>query len=89
MLQEPGDGGEADDKIIAVLENDPLWSKVEDVADLPEAFVDRLRHYFLTYKLAPENTPEISIGPAYGSGHAHAVVKAAMEDYNLRFGRSE
>lgn len=80
------DGGEADDKIIAVLENDPLWSNVTDVADLPEALVDRLHHYFLTYKLAPENTPEISIGPAYGSEHAHAVVKAAMQDYSSRFG---
>jgi inorganic pyrophosphatase len=82
------DGGEADDKIIAVLENDPLWSKVADVADLPEAFVDRLRHYFLTYKLAPETAPEISIGPAYGSDHAHRVVTAAMEDYIARFGEA-
>jgi len=80
------DGGEADDKIIAVLENDPFWSKVADVADLPEALVDRLRHYFLTYKLAPEKTSEISIGPAYGSEHAHAVVVAAMQDYTSRFG---
>jgi inorganic pyrophosphatase len=45
-----------------------------------------LRHYFLTYKLAPENTPEISIGPAYGSEHAHSVVEAAVKDYLIRFG---
>jgi inorganic pyrophosphatase len=83
------DGGEADDKIIAVLQNDPLWSKVSDVEDLPEALVDRLRHYFLTYKLAPEKTPEISIGPAYGSEHAHAVVEAAMQDYASQFGEPE
>lgn len=84
------DGGEADDKIIAVLQNDPLWSKVTDVQDLPNALVDRLRHYFLTYKLAPEkHTPEISIGPAYGSEHAYAVVQAAMEDYAARFGEPE
>ena len=30
------DHGEADDKIIAVLTNDPLWSGVTDIAELPE-----------------------------------------------------
>ena len=83
------DGGEADDKIIAVLENDPLWSNAADVSELPEALIDRLRHYFLTYKLAPEKGPEISIGPAYGAGHAQAVVEAAMADYISRFGKTE
>ena len=83
------EGGEADDKIIAVLENDPIWSNAADVSELPEALIDRLRHYFLTYKLAPEEATEISIGPAYGAGHAHAVVEAAMADYNSRFGKAE
>lgn len=82
------DKGEADDKIIAILENDPVWSSVTDVGDLPEALVDRLRHYFLTYKLEPEESPDLSIGPAYGCDHAHAVVQAAMEDYRARFGRA-
>ncbi|MGH8465294.1 MAG: inorganic pyrophosphatase, partial [Pseudomonas sp.] len=44
------DGGEADDKIIAVLQNDPLFGDVEDISELPPALIERLRHYFLTYK---------------------------------------
>ena len=47
------DHGEADDKIIAVLEKDPLWASVDDIKDLPPALIERMRHYFMTYKLVP------------------------------------
>ena len=45
------DRNEADDKIIAVLDNDKFWNKVEDIEDMSEALVDRFKHYFETYKL--------------------------------------
>lgn len=80
------DGGEADDKIIAVLENDPLWSQVEDLSDLPDALIERLRHYFLTYKLVPDEPGDISIGDAYGRGHAEKVIQAAINDYESEYG---
>ena len=80
------DNGEADDKIVAVLENDPLWSQVEDLEDLPQALIDRLRHYFLTYKLVPEGGTEVSIADAYGREHAEAVIRAAIEDYDGEYG---
>ncbi len=80
------DGGEADDKIIAVLANDNFWSGVEDVTELPPILIERLRHYFATYKLVPGESPRVSIGPAYGRAHGLAVVTAAMEDYAEAFG---
>jgi len=80
------DHGEADDKIVAVLLDDPLWSQVDDVGDLPGALVERLRHYFLTYKLVPGEAPDVSIADAYGREHAEQVVRAAMEDYVEAFG---
>jgi inorganic pyrophosphatase len=81
------DHAEADDKIIAVLENDPLWSKAEDLKDLPEALIERLRHYFLTYKLRPEKQPSnVSIGDAYGRAHAESVIQGAIEDYENEYG---
>ena len=58
------DGGEADDKIITVLENEPLWSQAEALDDLPTALIDRLRHYFETYKVLPDRPADISNGPA-------------------------
>jgi inorganic pyrophosphatase len=80
------DGGEADDKIIAVLENDPLWSSVDDIADLPPALIERMRHYFMTYKLIPGEDNKVSIGPAYGFDHAKIVIQASIADYNSEFG---
>lgn len=80
------DHGEADDKIIAVLVNDPAWSQVRDLADLPDVMVERLRHYFLTYKLTPGEEMEVSIDGLYGREQAINVVQAAMDDYEERFG---
>jgi len=80
------DQGEADDKIISVLENDNIWSSVTDIADLPEILVERLRHYFATYKLVPGESLKISIEKIYGAGHAFKVVEASIEDYRDEYG---
>jgi inorganic pyrophosphatase len=79
------DRGEADDKIIAVLENDPVWAGINDLNDLPKPLLDRLRHYFLTYKLIPEHPHDVSIGPAYTRDHAEKVIQAAIIDYESEF----
>lgn len=78
------DGGEADDKIIAVLENDFVWSGVQDLAELPEVIVERLRHYFGTYKLLPGAQP-VATTP-YPRERALEVISAAMQDYHEVYG---
>ena len=80
------DGGEADDKIIAVLENDTFWNHVEDISELPEVLVERLRHYFSTYKLIPGEDSQVSIAAEYGREHAEKVIQAAMADYQEAYG---
>lgn len=80
------DHGEADDKIIAVLKNDNIYGNVTDIADIPEAYVERLRHYFLTYKLVPGDKTNVSIAEVYGVEHARKVVAAAIADYEEAFG---
>lgn len=80
------DHGEADDKIIAVLHNDSVWNTVRDVSELPEPFVQRLMHYFSTYKLLPGETSLTKVGEPYGREHAHAVIDAAINDYHEEFG---
>lgn len=80
------DGGEADDKIIAVLLNDPVWLNTNDISELPPVLVERLRHYFQTYKLIPGRESDVSIGPAYGREHAEKVIRAAIDDYADEFG---
>jgi inorganic pyrophosphatase len=42
------DDGDADDKIIAVLDNDYVYGTARDIADLPKVLVERLQHYFAT-----------------------------------------
>jgi inorganic pyrophosphatase len=79
--------GEADDKIVAVLLGDPTYGELRDVGDLPRAVVDRLRHYFLTYKTIPGETPgTITVDPVYGPAVAREVLLAARADYRAQFG---
>lgn len=84
------DGGEADDKIIAVLKGDEVYQGWDDISDVPEAIVSRLKHYFLTYKEMPgsdENRCEIT--HTYGKEEALEVVKRSMKDYRKKFGKLE
>jgi inorganic pyrophosphatase len=81
------DNGEADDKIIAVLDNDPVLAQITDIHQLPEPLVDRLRHYFLTYKFVPgEKQTKVSIKGVYGREQAEKVIEAAMKDYDEAYG---
>lgn len=80
------DDGEADDKIIAILEGDNIWGKVDDITDLPAIKVERLQHYFSTYKLAPGKNVNIKVDHVYGRDRALKVIEAAMQDYQHVYG---
>ncbi len=81
------DSGVADDKIIAVLYNDNIWGDVEEITELPHKIVERLEHYFSTYKMIPGSESTMEIREIYGVAHAHQVINAAMDDYKVRFGQ--
>lgn len=77
------DGNQADDKIVAVLKNDAFYGDVEDISQLPDAVVNRLKHYFLTYKDMPgtiekQNT---EITHVYGKLEALDVISRSLIDY--------
>lgn len=75
------DGGEADDKIIAVLKGDLAWGNANDISDLPEAMIAKISHYFLSYKNLPAEPALTSIETVYGFDHAVAVLEASQVDY--------
>lgn len=75
------DHGEADDKIVAVLENDNIWGDISELSDLPSVLVERLTHYFRTYKLTPGVNVDVKVDDLYGAQHAYKVIGAAMTDY--------
>lgn len=76
------DDGEADDKIIAVLKGDEVFEKWEDINDCPNSIIDRLRHYFLTYKNIPgESNTRVEITAVYGREEALEVIRRSQKDY--------
>ncbi len=79
------DGNEADDKIIAVMNHDVVYGIYNDVTELPEIVVKRLKHYFLTYKDLPGTAMIAEIPTTYGAEEALEVIKLSMLDYSDRF----
>jgi inorganic pyrophosphatase len=49
--------------------------------NLPPILIERLQHYFETYKLVPGEKAQIAVQLAYGVRHAAKVVEAAVADY--------
>jgi inorganic pyrophosphatase len=77
------DGNEADDKIIAVLVGDAVYGEYKDITDCPNAVVERLRHYFLTYKDMPgDEKSRCEITHIYGRKEAVDLITNAMDDYH-------
>ncbi len=80
------DRGEADDKIIAVLEGDALYGSWRDINQCPRPIVDRLRHYFLTYKSGPDALEhQVEITHVYDREEAHEVIRRSERDYKTLF----
>ncbi len=85
------DRAEADDKIIAVLEGDGMYSDVSDVGEVPEGIIDRIKHYFLTYKELPgsRRAPPVQVTSVYGRSHAHRAIRQSMADYRDLVGQGK
>ncbi|MBC7883960.1 MAG: inorganic pyrophosphatase [Saprospiraceae bacterium] len=83
------DNNEADDKIIAVLKNDDIYGQWKDIRDVPATIINRLKHYFLTYKQMPDKPPTCIIDEVYGKEAAYEVIHAAIIDYNNHYRNGE
>jgi inorganic pyrophosphatase len=80
------DKGEADDKIIAVLKQDEIYGHLKDVSQCPIALINRLKHYFLTYKNMPgQENKAVEITHTYDAKEAQEVILLSMADYNEKF----
>jgi inorganic pyrophosphatase len=81
------DGREADDKIIAVLEKDVSYGHLEDLDVAPPGLVERLQHYFLTYKQLPQESPRrVEIAEVYDRAAALETIRRSFEDYRTLYG---
>jgi inorganic pyrophosphatase len=79
------DKGEADDKIIAVMKDDEVFAGWNEITDCTPAVIDRLKHYFLTYKNLPGQQPTCEITHIYGREEAYEVINRSQEDYKNKF----
>lgn len=75
------DKNQADDKIIAVLKGDAVYDSYKDISDCPPGVVDRLKHYFLTYKDMPGEKSGCEITHVYDRKTAYDIIKRAEDDY--------
>jgi inorganic pyrophosphatase len=75
------DKNEADDKIIAILKGDAVYGNIRNLDELPKDVIDRLKHYFLTYKQMPNEKSLVKIVNEYNSEQAINIIKLSFEDY--------
>ncbi len=80
------DGSQADDKIIAILDSDLAYGHITEISECPAALIDRLKHYFLSYKQLPGDAPRrVEIADVYGRAEALDVITRSRRDYDKEF----
>jgi inorganic pyrophosphatase len=73
------DQGEADDKIISVHADDPEYTQINSISDLPPHRIKEIRRFFEDYK-ALENKI-VKVEEFFDCAEAHRVIAAALALY--------
>ncbi len=74
------DGGEADEKIIAVAAGDPRYAEVKDLEDANQHVLKEIAHFFATYKQIQKK--EVVVGDFEGRNAAQAAFERAQKMYD-------
>ncbi len=77
------DGGEADDKIIAVAEGDTSVNHINDISELPVHFISELKSFFEDYKKLEHK--EVIVEQFQNREVAEQIIMKAIHDYNTKF----
>jgi inorganic pyrophosphatase len=77
------DGGEADDKIIAVAAGDPSVNHFNDISELPQHFISEIRNFFEDYKKLENKT--VVVEEFQDRILAMEIVEKAISDYKEKF----
>ena len=81
-IMEMIDGGERDDKVIAVPVDDPRFDDVKDIGDLNKHFIKETSHFFETYKKVQNK--EVKLGAWLGAAEAKAAFARSRELYDAK-----
>ncbi len=80
------DRGQADDKIFAVLKDDAAFGHWRSLADCPASLLDRLQHYFVTYKGFPKRVRSpVQLAATFGAVEAQRIIRLSIQDYAEAF----
>lgn len=77
------DGGEGDDKIIAVPKSDPRFEEVQDLGDVNKHTIKEIQHFFETYKTIDGKKVEIT--GVENRAAAQEAVKKGLALYSEKF----
>lgn len=78
------DRGEADDKIIAVAENDASVNHISSMDTLPDYFRVELKHFFENYKMLENKI--VIVDEFQDKRKAMDIIEASMQRYREQFG---
>lgn len=78
------DGGDPDDKIIAVAATDPGVNHYNNIEELPKHFFDELRHFFEEYKKLENKS--VVVEDFGDKAKALSIVEEAIDFYKKNFG---
>jgi inorganic pyrophosphatase len=77
------DSGDADDKIIAVANNDPAVNHYNNIEELPAHFFQELRHFFEEYKTLEKKT--VKVADFGDKAKALDIITDAIHLYKKKF----
>ena len=79
------DGGEGDEKIIAVVENDPVMNVYKDISDLPSHMLEEMQHFFRVYKQLEGKSTYIEKVENVES--SKKIIEDSIENYKKTFNK--
>lgn len=77
------DGGEVDEKIIAVVEHDPVMNIYKDIKDLPKHMLEEMQHFFRVYKQLEGKTTYIE--KVENVAVAKQIIEESIGNYKVKF----
>ena len=81
------DGGDEDEKIIAISKKDPYLNGYNDISALPNHISDEIKHFFEVYKQLEYR--ETVVEKILGRQEAEKIIKKAKENYEKKFGNKK
>ena len=80
------DGGEGDEKIIAVPAGDidPTYDNIQEIDDIPEIELARIEAFFRVYKQLPDPNKKVELNGYGNAAEAKETLQKAIEAYKTK-----